>query len=198
MKHWIAVVSRDHAQIAARSGFLQVNHGKAAPLRRTSTGDEVFIYCPRSGMRAGEVLKRVEFRCVKVAEAGRIPRVIENDTVYQVEQAPGFKPFRKDVRFDTGFQGISIGDVQGMELTANPHWGMLARRGFFEISAARRGVAPRVAEGAGVMRASTGRKSCERGEVTTPLKAAGYTAPTGSERAFAISGHVFTACNPSR
>ena len=123
LKHWIAVVSRDHAQIAARSGFLQVNHGKAAPLRRTSTGDEVFIYCPRSGMRAGEVLKRVEFRCV-----------IENDTVYQGEQAPGFKPFRKDVRFDTGFQGISIGDVQGMELTANPHWGMLARRGFFEIS----------------------------------------------------------------
>ena len=124
LKHWIAVVSRDHAQIAARSGFLQVNHGKSAPLDRTSAGDEVFIYCPRSGMRAGEVLKRVEFRCV-----------IENDTVYQVEQAPGFKPFRKDVRFDTEFQGIPIGDVQGMELTANPHWGMLARRGFFEIGA---------------------------------------------------------------
>ena len=76
MKHWIAVVSRDHAQIAARSGFLQVNHGKAAPLRKTSAGDEVFIYCPRSGMGAGEVLKRVEFRCV-----------VKNDTIYQVEQA---------------------------------------------------------------------------------------------------------------
>ena len=124
MKHWIAVISRDHAQVAARSGFLQVSHGKAAPLRKTSAGDEVFIYCPRSGMGAGEVLKRVEYRCV-----------VENDTVYQVEQAPGFTPFRKDVRFDTGFRGIPIGDLPEMELTANPHWGMLARRGFFEISA---------------------------------------------------------------
>lgn len=75
-------------------------------------------------MRAGEVLKPVEFRCV-----------IEDDTVYEVEQAPGFKPFCKDVRFDTGFQGIPIGDAQGMELTASPHWGMQARREFLEISA---------------------------------------------------------------
>ena len=52
-----------------------------------------------------------------------------------MEQAPGFTPFRKDVRFDTGFRGIPIGDLPEMELTANPHWGMLARRGFFEISA---------------------------------------------------------------
>ena len=124
MKHWIAVISHDHAQIAARSGFLQVCHGKAAPLRKTSAGDEVFIYCPRSGMGAGEVLKRVEFRCI-----------VDDDAVYQVEQAPGFSPFRKDVCFDTEFQGISIHDVAGLELTANPRWGMLARRGFFELSA---------------------------------------------------------------
>ena len=110
MKHWIAVISRDHAMIGAQSGFLQVCHGKAAPLRKTSADDEVFIYCPRTGMGAGEVLKRVEYRCV-----------IENDTVYQVEQPPGFKPFRKDVRFDAGFQGIPIDDIRGMELTANPH-----------------------------------------------------------------------------
>lgn len=124
MKHWIAVISRDHAMIGAQSGFLQVCHGKAAPLRKTSAGDEVFIYCPRTGMSAGKVLRRVEYRCV-----------IESDTVYQVEQVAGFKPFRKDARFDAGFQGIPIGDVRGMELTANPHWGMLARRGFFELGA---------------------------------------------------------------
>ena len=124
MKHWMAVISRDHAKIAAQAGFLQVSHGKAAPLRQTSAGDEVFIYCPRTGMGTGAVLKRVEYRCI-----------IENDTVYQVEQAPGFMPFRKAVRFDTGFQGISIGAVRGLELTAKPHWGMLVRRGFFELSA---------------------------------------------------------------
>ena len=51
------------------------------------------------------------------------------------EQAPGFTPFRKDVSFDVGFQGLAIHDVAGLELTADPHWGMLARRGFFDISA---------------------------------------------------------------
>lgn len=124
MTHWIAVISRAHARIAAASGFLQVCHGKAGPLRRTRAGDEVFIYCPREGMGAGEVLKRVEFRCT-----------FDDDRVYSVEQAPGFTPFRKDVSFDESFQGLAIHDVAGLELTADPHWGMLARRGFFDISA---------------------------------------------------------------
>ena len=46
-----------------------------------------------------------------------------------------FSPFRKDVTFDTSFEGRPIHDVIGLELTDNPHWGMLARCGFFEISA---------------------------------------------------------------
>ena len=124
MTHWIAVISRAHARIAAASGFLQVCHGKAAPLRHTAAGDEVFIYCPREEMGGGKVLKRVEYRCT-----------FDDDRVYQVEQAPGFSPFRKDVTFDTRFEGCPIHDVIGLELTGNPHWGMLARRGFFEISA---------------------------------------------------------------
>lgn len=124
MTHWIAVISRAHSRIAAASGFLQVCHGKAGPLRRTRAGDEVFIYRPREGMGAGEVLKRVEFRCI-----------FDDDRIYSVEQAPGFTPFRKDVSFDEGFQGLAIHYVAGLELTADPHWGMLARRGFFDISA---------------------------------------------------------------
>ena len=66
----------------------------------------------------------MEFRCT-----------FDDDRVYSVEQAPGFTPFRKDVSFDVGFQGLAIHDVAGLELTADPHWGMLARRGFFDISA---------------------------------------------------------------
>lgn len=123
MKHWIAVISLNHAKIAAQSGFLQVCHGRPGPLKNTSAGDEVFIYCPRQEMGKGIVLKSIEFRCV-----------FKDDNVYQVEQAPGFTPFRKDVDFDDNFQGIAIHDVLGLELTANPKWGVLARRGFFEIS----------------------------------------------------------------
>ncbi|MEQ1977499.1 EVE domain-containing protein [Xenorhabdus sp. SGI240] len=123
MKHWIAVISRAHARLAADSGFLQVCHGKAGPLRKTRAGDEVFIYCPRSEMKSGEILKTVEYQCV-----------FTHDDIYQVEQFPGFKPFRKDVIFDPSFQSVVLKDIDGLEFTANPQWGMLARRGFFEIS----------------------------------------------------------------
>lgn len=123
MKHWIAVISLEHAEIAARSGFLQVCHGKMGPLKHTSAGDEFFIYCPRTGMGSGEVIKRVTFQ-------GHF----NDNRIYQVEQFPGFHPYRKDVTFDTGFQPVDILSVSGLELTSNPRWGMLARRGFFEIS----------------------------------------------------------------
>jgi len=124
MKHWIAVISLEHAQIAAASGFLQVCHGKAAPLKATRAGDAFFIYCSKTQMTDGKPLKQIAFH-------GHFM----DDRVYQVEQFAGFHPWRKDVRFDRQFQTIALLSVKGLELTRNPHWGMLARRGFFEISA---------------------------------------------------------------
>ena len=123
MKHWIAVISLAHAQIAAKSNFLQVCHGKKAPLRATNAGDEVFIYCPKREICVSQSLKLIAFR-----------GIFDDNHIYQVEQAPGFKPFRKDVTFDRDFQPIGIKDIVGLELTSCPNWGMLARRGFFEIS----------------------------------------------------------------
>lgn len=124
MKHWLAVISLEHAMIAADSGFLQVCHGKEAPLKRTSKGDQFFIYSPKSGMRSGEIIQRITYRGHFVG-----------DHIYQVEQAPGFTPFRRDVTFDTGFTGVPIHGIENLELTSNPNWGMIIRRGFIELSA---------------------------------------------------------------
>ncbi|MFV7443289.1 EVE domain-containing protein [Acinetobacter pittii] len=123
MKSWIAVISYEHALIASKLGILQVCHGKKGPLIATHAGDEVFIYCPRTEMRAGKELKLIAFRCSFI-----------NNDIYQFEQTPEFKPFRKDVIFDHAFVPKPIKDIKGLELTSNPNWGMLARRGFFEIS----------------------------------------------------------------
>lgn len=125
MKHWLAIISLEHANIAASSGFLQVCHGKAAPLHRTSAGDEFFIYSPRMGMSSGESIMAITYR-----------GTFDDDLVYQVEQAPGFTPFRKDVTFDQGFRRVPIRSIVEMELTANPNWGLIIRRGFVELSAA--------------------------------------------------------------
>ncbi|VEJ44873.1 Uncharacterised protein [Bartonella vinsonii] len=123
MKHWIAVISQDHARLAAKLGFLQICHGKAAPLQKTSKGDEVFIYCPRSEMGTGKILQTIEFQCV-----------FKDNHIYQVEQVPDFKPFRKDAVFNKQAKPVVLKEVQSLEFLSNPHWGMLARRGFFEIT----------------------------------------------------------------
>ncbi|EJF98912.1 hypothetical protein MEI_00079 [Bartonella vinsonii subsp. arupensis Pm136co] len=124
MKHWIAIISRDHARLAAKLGFLQVCHGKAGPLQKTSKGDEVFIYCPRSEMGTGKILQTIEFQCV-----------FKDNNIYQVEQTPNFTPFRKDVLLNKQAKPVVLKEIQGLEFLSNPRWGMLAKRGFFEITA---------------------------------------------------------------
>ncbi|WP_144755530.1 EVE domain-containing protein [Bartonella saheliensis] len=123
MKHWIAVISREHACLAAKFGFLQVCHGKAGPLQKTSKGDEVFIYCPRCEMGTGQILRTIEFQCI-----------FKDNHIYQVEQMPHFSPFRKDVIFHKQAQSVVLKKIQGLEFLTNHHWGILARRVFFEIA----------------------------------------------------------------
>lgn len=54
-KSWIAVASADHVAIGREQGFAQVNHGKAAPLRRMQPGDRIIYYAPVRTFRAGDV-----------------------------------------------------------------------------------------------------------------------------------------------
>ena len=44
--HWIAVASAEHVRRGRREGFMQVSHGKAAPLKRIKPGDRVVYYSP--------------------------------------------------------------------------------------------------------------------------------------------------------
>src|SRR5262249_31349033 len=44
--HWIAVASAEHVRRGRREGFVQVSHGKAAPLKRIKPGDRVVYYSP--------------------------------------------------------------------------------------------------------------------------------------------------------
>ena len=43
---WIAVASAEHVARGRAGGFMQVCHGKAAPLRRIHAGDLVAYYSP--------------------------------------------------------------------------------------------------------------------------------------------------------
>ncbi|HEV3060559.1 MAG TPA: hypothetical protein VGY48_20100, partial [Vicinamibacterales bacterium] len=56
-RFWIGVASRDHVNVAVKGAFLQLNHGRKAPLRRLKAGDGVIMYSPRTGYPDGEPLQ---------------------------------------------------------------------------------------------------------------------------------------------
>ena len=85
---WIGVVSRSHVQIGVRGGFMQLNHGKKAPLQRLHAGDYIAVYSPKTAYPYGEPLQAFT----------AIGRVVTGE-VYQVEMSPDFKPYRVDVQF---------------------------------------------------------------------------------------------------
>ena len=44
--NWIAVASAEHVEIGRAQGFMQVGHGKGAPLKRLRAGDRIAYYSP--------------------------------------------------------------------------------------------------------------------------------------------------------
>jgi hypothetical protein len=45
-RNWIAVASAEHVRLGRAAGFMQVCHGKAAPLRRVQPGSRIVYYSP--------------------------------------------------------------------------------------------------------------------------------------------------------
>jgi len=46
--YWIGVVSRSHVRLSVEGGFIQLDHGKKAPLERLHAGDGLLIYSPKT------------------------------------------------------------------------------------------------------------------------------------------------------
>jgi hypothetical protein len=88
INYWIGVVSRSHIQIGVRGGFMQLNHGKKAPVQRLKACDYIAVYSPRTAYPDGEPLQA--FTAIGKVTTGM---------VYQVEMSEDFKPFRVDVEF---------------------------------------------------------------------------------------------------
>ena len=87
-RFWIGVASRDHVNVGVKRGFIQLNHGKRAALRRLKAGDGVIMYSPRTAYPDGEPLQA--FTAIGTVVTGG---------VYQVEVTPDFRPHRVDVQF---------------------------------------------------------------------------------------------------
>lgn len=123
-KFWIAVASADHVARGATGGFMQVCHGKTAPLQRIRPGDWVAHYSPVHVFGGKEPLQA--FTALGEVLAGE---------PYRADMGGGFEPFRRNVRFDTAVSPASIRPLLGRLsfIRDAGRWGYPFRYGLLEI-----------------------------------------------------------------
>ncbi len=123
-KNWIAVASAEHVSLGRKSGFMQVCHGKAAPLRRLHPEDRVVYYSPTR-----------QFRSKQKLQAFTALGIVNKSEAYQVEMAPGFCPFRRDVTWLEAQETSILPLLTTLEFTAGKqNWGYQMRFGLFLIN----------------------------------------------------------------
>ena len=121
-KHWIAVASAEHAR-RGKAGFMQVNHGKAAPLRRVHPGDGVAYYSPTETFGGKDKLQAFTL----------IGRVKPGD-IYQGEMGD-WVAHRRDVDWTDAHDAPIAPLLDRLEFTAGKtNWGYQLRFGLFGIS----------------------------------------------------------------
>ncbi len=121
-RFWIGVVSREHVLIGVAGGFAMMNHGKLAPLKRLGPGDGLAYYSPRTAWPEGEVLKAF----TAIGTVGDKPP-------YAAEMPGGQTGFRLGIDW-LNARETPISDLTDRLEFTRGNWGMLARRGVFEIS----------------------------------------------------------------
>jgi len=121
--YWIGVVSRSHVQIGVKGGFVQLNHGKKAPVQRLKAGDMLAMYSPRESYPDGPPLQA--FTAIGTIKSGE---------VYQVEMSPEFKPYRVDVDFSACKDAPIKPLVETLTfIKSKTHWGAAFRFGYIKV-----------------------------------------------------------------
>jgi len=121
--YWIGVVSRSHVLIGVNGGFVQLNHGKKAPVQRLKAGDMLAMYSPRESYPDGAILQA--FTAIGTIESG---------DVYQVEMSSEFKPYRVDVTFASCRDAPIKPLIERLSfIRSKTHWGAAFRFGFIKV-----------------------------------------------------------------
>ena len=122
---WIGVVSREHVRLGINGGFIQLGHGKKAPVQRLRAGDALVMYSPRTAYPDGEPLQA--FTAIGVVSTGK---------VYQVQMTEDFKPYRVDVSFLKAKEAPIKPLIDALSfIKSKTHWGAAFRFGQIKIPA---------------------------------------------------------------
>lgn len=120
--HWLAVACAEHVRRGRAGGFMQVCHGRAAPLARVRPGDRVAYYSPTTRLGGRDALQA--FTAIGVVRPG---------APYQADMGDGFRPFRRNVWWLEAAEAAIRPLVGQLDFTAGPHWGYRLRAGLVAI-----------------------------------------------------------------
>ena len=121
--YWIAVASAEHVRRGRTQGFMQVSHGKVAPLKRIRPGDGVVCYSPTTV--PGEKDGLQSFTAIGMVKEGE---------PYRADMG-SFKPYRRDVAWVKADEAPIRPLLDELSFTAGkPNWGYQLRFGLFAIS----------------------------------------------------------------
>ena len=125
-RDWIAVASAEHVAIGRRLSYMQVGHGKQAPLKRLHAGDRVAYYSP----------VRV-FGTKQVCQAFTAVGVVRDDRIYQADMGGGFEPYRRDVDWLDAHEAPIRPLLDTLSFSrGKPNWGAALRFGLLAVTPA--------------------------------------------------------------
>jgi hypothetical protein len=125
-KYWIGVASAEHVRRGRAEGFMQLGHGKAAPLKRVNPGDRVIYYSPTVTLGGKDKLQA--FTAIGTVKMGE---------PYLGDMGKGFKPYRRDVDWAKANETPIAPLLDRLEFTAGKsNWGYQLCFGLFPISSA--------------------------------------------------------------
>ena len=123
---WVAVASAEHVAIGRAQGFMQVGHGKGAPLKRLHAGDRIAYYSPVRVFGAKDA-------CQAFTAVG----VVRDERVYQGTMDDDFKPFRKDVDWFAAREAPIRPLLELLSFTqGKSNWGYAFRFGLLKVTEA--------------------------------------------------------------
>jgi hypothetical protein len=127
--YWVGVACAAHVRGGRAGGFMQLGHGKAAPLKRVKPGDRIVYYSPTVTLGGKDRLQ--SFTAV-----GNV----KDREPYQVDMGDagmgkGFIPYRRDVTWAKANEAPIAPLLDKLEFTAGKtNWGYKFRFGLFPIS----------------------------------------------------------------
>ena len=123
-RFWVASISKEHVMRGVNGNFIQVCHGKKAPLKRMSKGDLILVYSSKIALDGNE----------KYQKFTAIGEVID-DAIYPFQMSENFIPFRRNIRFYACEECSIIPLIAELDFIENKKmWGYPFRYGFFEIN----------------------------------------------------------------